>query len=98
MSFAFHRPDSIDAAIAVAREHGTAARFLAGGTDLIIQINRRRIAPEHLISLAGLGLDTISETEREFVVGAMATHDAVVTHAAFQRQLKALTEASAVVG
>lgn len=98
MSFAFHRPESIDAAIAVARQHGEAARFLAGGTDLIIQINRRRIAPQHLISLAGLGLDTISETEAEFVVGAMATHDAVVTHPAFQKQLKALTEASAVVG
>ncbi|MBS0523963.1 MAG: xanthine dehydrogenase family protein subunit M [Proteobacteria bacterium] len=98
MSFAFHRPDSIDAAIAVAREHGASARFLAGGTDLIIQINRRRIAPEHLISLAGLGLDTIGETGSEFVIGAMATHDAVVGHPAFQKQLKALTEASAVVG
>ena len=98
MSFAFHRPDSIDAAIAVARQHGDAARFLAGGTDLIIQINRRRVTPQHLISLAGLGLDTIGETESEFVIGAMATHDAVVTHPAFQRQLKALTEASAVVG
>ena len=40
MSFAFHRPETIDAAIAFAREHGEAARFLAGGTDLIIQINR----------------------------------------------------------
>lgn len=98
MSFAFHRPNSIDAAIAVARQHGDAACFLAGGTDLIIQINRRRVTPQHLISLAGLGLDTIGETESEFVIGAMATHDAVVTHPAFQRQLKALTEASAVVG
>ena len=58
MGFAFHRPETIDAAIAFAREHGEAARFLAGGTDLIIQINRRRLAPQHLISLAGLGLDS----------------------------------------
>ena len=54
---AFHRPESLDAAIAIAREHGETGRFLAGGTDLIIQINRGRIAPGHLISLAGLGLD-----------------------------------------
>jgi carbon-monoxide dehydrogenase medium subunit len=98
MSFAFHRPQSLDAAIAIAREHGDAARFLAGGTDLIIQINRRRLAPRHLISLAGLGLDTIAETGSEIVIGAMATHDAVVRHPAFQTNLKALTEASAVVG
>ena len=98
MSFAFHRPGSLDAAIAVASEHGEAARFLAGGTDLMIQINRGRAAPKHLISLAGLGLDTIGETDGEHVIGAMATHDAVVTHPAFQTGLVALTQASAVVG
>ena len=98
MGFAFHRPDSLDAAIALARGHGEAARYLAGGTDLIIPINRRRLAPQHLISLAGLGLDRIVETESEWVIGAMATHDAVVTHPGFREHLVALTEASAVIG
>src|SRR4051812_15028925 len=98
MGFAFHRRDTIDAAIAVAREHGEAARFIAGGTDLIIQINRQRLAPAHVISLAGLGLDTISETSSEYSIGAMATHDVVVTHPGFQRELIALAQASAVIG
>jgi aerobic carbon-monoxide dehydrogenase medium subunit len=98
MGFAFHRPETIDAAIAFAREQGEAARFLAGGTDLIIQINRGRTAPRHLISLAGLGLDAIRETPTEYVIGAMATHDAVVIHPGFQTHLVALTQASAVVG
>jgi carbon-monoxide dehydrogenase medium subunit len=98
MGFSFHRPKTIDAAIAFARDHGEAARFIAGGTDLIIQINRRRLAPRHLISLAGLGLDTIAETETGYVIGAMATHDAVVTYPGFQKQLIALTQASAVIG
>ena len=90
MGFAFHRPETIDAAIGFARKHGEAARFLAGGTDLIIQINRRRLAPQHLISLAGLGLDSISETPTEVVIGAMATHDAVVSWPGFQKELLAL--------
>jgi carbon-monoxide dehydrogenase medium subunit len=98
MSFAFHRPETIDAAIAFAREQGEAARFLAGGTDLIIQINRGRTSPKHLISLDGLGLDTIDETPTGYVIGAMATHDAVVTHPGFQANLIALTQASAVIG
>lgn len=98
MRFGFHRPETIDAAIAFAGEQGEAARFLAGGTDLIIQINRGRTAPRHLISLAGLGLDTIRETPNEHVIGAMATHDAVVTHPGFQTCLIALTQASAVIG
>ena len=98
MGFSFHRPETIDAAIAFARDYGEAACFIAGGTDLIIQINRRRLAPRHLISLAGLGLDTITETEAGYVIGAMATHDAVVTYPGFQKQLIALTQASAVIG
>ena len=68
--------------------HGEAARFLAGGTDLIIQINRRRLAPQHLISLAGLGLDSISETPTEVVIGAMATHDAVVSSPASRKSFR----------
>jgi carbon-monoxide dehydrogenase medium subunit len=98
MGFAFHRPETIDAAIAIARDHGEAARFIAGGTDLIIQINRRRLAPRHLISLAALGLDMIAETGTGYMIGAMATHDAVVTYPGFQKQLIALTQASAVIG
>jgi carbon-monoxide dehydrogenase medium subunit len=98
MGFSFHRPETIDAAISFAGEHGEDARFIAGGTDLIIQINRRRLAPRHLISLAGLGLDRISETPGEYVIGAMATHDAVVTHPGFQHELIALVQASAVIG
>jgi len=98
MGFAFHRPETIDAAIGFARKHGEAARFLAGGTDLIIQINRRRLAPQHVISLAELGLDSISETPTEVVIGAMATHDAVVSWPGFQKELLALPQASAVIG
>lgn len=98
MGFAFHQPGTIDAAIGLAREHGDAARFIAGGTDLIIQINRGRTAPRHLISLAGLGFDSIVETPTEYVIGAMATHDAVVRFPGFQHGLIALPQASAVVG
>jgi carbon-monoxide dehydrogenase medium subunit len=98
MAFEFHAPHSIDAAVALARQHGEAARFIAGGTDLIIQIKRKRLAPRHLISLSALGLGAIRKTESEIVVGATATHNEVVFHPAFQKQLIALAEASAVVG
>jgi carbon-monoxide dehydrogenase medium subunit len=98
MGFAFHRPETMEAAIGLARTHGETARYLAGGTDLLIQINRRHVAPQHLISLAGLGLDAISETASEVVIGAMATHDTIVTWPGFQKELIALPQASAVIG
>jgi carbon-monoxide dehydrogenase medium subunit len=98
MSFAFHKPSTVEAAVALAAKHGEAARFIAGGTDLVIQIKRMRLAPQHVISLSGLGLDSILETPTEYVIGATTTHNDVVFHPAFQRALIALAEASAVIG
>ncbi|MGD9884954.1 MAG: xanthine dehydrogenase family protein subunit M [Reyranella sp.] len=98
MGFDFHQPDSVAGAIALAQRYGEAARFIAGGTDLIIQINRKRLAPQHLVSLSGLGLDGIRETPHEITIGAMTTHNEVVFHPGFRKQLVALAEASAVVG
>ena len=98
MRFEFHAPQTLSAAIALAERHGETARFIAGGTDLVIQIKRRRLAPGHLISLQGLGLGAITETPAEYVIGAMATHNDVVFYPGFQRELVALTEASAVIG
>jgi carbon-monoxide dehydrogenase medium subunit len=98
MAFDFHHPATVEAAIALAQRHGEAARFVAGGTDLAILIKRKRLAPRHLISLSGLGLDTIREADGDYVIGAMTTHNDVVFHPAFQRELIALTEASSVVG
>lgn len=98
MSFAFHQPDSLAGAIGLARQHGDAARFIAGGTDLVIQMRRGRSAPRHLISLAGLGLDGIRAEDGGFAIGATTTHDEVVLHPGFQNRLRALAEASAVIG
>jgi carbon-monoxide dehydrogenase medium subunit len=98
MGFAFHQPDSVASAIDLATRYGDAARFIAGGTDLIIQINRKRLAPQHVISLGGLGLGGIRETPDEIVIGATTTHNEVVFHPGFQRQLVALAQASSVIG
>jgi aerobic carbon-monoxide dehydrogenase medium subunit len=43
MSFALHRPETVAEAVAAARHLAPHARFIAGGTDLIIQINRKRV-------------------------------------------------------
>jgi carbon-monoxide dehydrogenase medium subunit len=99
MSFALHRPASLAEAAALARRYGERARFLAGGTDLVIQMNRRRLAPAHLIDLSGLdGLRGIEETPDGFVLGAMTTHKAIERHPAFAGGLAALVEAARVIG
>lgn len=99
MSFAMHRPASLAEAVALAEQYGEAARFLAGGTDLVIQMNCKRLAPAHLIDLSGLSpLRGIEEAPDGFVLGALTTHKAIERHPAFQGGLIALVEAARVIG
>ena len=54
MSFDLHRPATISEAVGLATRLAPAARYIAGGTDLIIQINRKKVLPDHLIDLGNL--------------------------------------------
>jgi carbon-monoxide dehydrogenase medium subunit len=83
----------------LAQQLGPAARFLAGGTDLVIQINRRQEAPEHVIDLSRLDeMKSIEETPEKIVIGALATHKSIESHPGFQGALIAFAEAARLVG
>ena len=45
MSFDYHEPSSLAEALAIGARFGADGRFLAGGTDLIIQMRRGKVAP-----------------------------------------------------
>ncbi|HJU20096.1 MAG TPA: xanthine dehydrogenase family protein subunit M [Stellaceae bacterium] len=99
MGFQLHRPDSVGAAIALARELGPEARYLAGGTDLIIQINRKRCAPGPLIALDRIaGLSGVAAGDGVIAIEAMTTLKTIERHPAFAGPLGALAEAARVVG
>ncbi len=99
MSFSVHHPQSIPDAVTLAQRFGAQGRFLAGGTDLIIQINRKRVSPQHLIDLTGLSeLAGIEDDTDEIRIGALTTHKAIERHPLFQDALIALPEAARVVG
>jgi carbon-monoxide dehydrogenase medium subunit len=67
---AFYRPGSIPEALRLFQTGNGAARFLAGGTDLINQADREI---RSLIDLSHLGLNYIRRHEGEWVIGATAT-------------------------
>lgn len=52
--FDYFAPDSIESALALIREHGGDARFLAGGQSLVPMMNFRVAAPSALIDLNGI--------------------------------------------
>jgi aerobic carbon-monoxide dehydrogenase medium subunit len=99
MSLSVHHPGTVAAAVALAHALGEGARFLAGGTDLVVQMNQKRVAPAHLIDLGRLkDLTSIEEHNDAITLGALSTHKAIERHQAFQGALLALAEAARVVG
>lgn len=98
MSFEYHEPTSLAEAVDLGARFDAEGRFLAGGTDLIIQMRRGKVAPRHVISLHRVpGLDTI-EANGRVRLGALVTHRAIERCAAFQGQLRGLIEGAEVVG
>lgn len=70
--FDYHRPESVDEALALLAEHGYDAKLLAGGQSLVPAMNFRLAAPAVLIDLNRIpGLDAIAETEGGVRIGAM---------------------------
>ena len=99
MSFELHHPATVPKAIELASRLAPGARFIAGGTDLVIQINRKKAAPAHLIDIGRLpGLAGIVDTAYGYALGPLTTFRTIERHLPFQEALCALVEAARVVG
>lgn len=96
----YARPDSVAAALDLLAEHGSGARILAGGTDLVIALRRREVRPSVVIDLKRIPeLDpTIRVTNGVMRVGATTVMTDIEEHAEVKRVFPALAEAAAWVG
>ena len=98
MSFDYHEPTSVLEAVDLAARFGADGRFLAGGTDLLIQMRRGQLAPRHLVSLHRVpGLDAI-EVDAGVSLGALVTHRRLERAPQLRGPLQALSESAEVVG
>jgi carbon-monoxide dehydrogenase medium subunit len=80
--FEYHQPESLVEAIALAERYGAEASFLAGGTDLIVQIERGGMAPRHVVGLERVPGLTGIETNGRIALGALVEHSALEREAA----------------
>lgn len=73
--FIYHRPETLDEALALLDEHGDEAKVLAGGQSLLPVMALRLGRPEHVVDINRLpGLDAISVTEAGVSIGALVRH------------------------
>ncbi|MFH6787178.1 MULTISPECIES: FAD binding domain-containing protein [Methylobacterium] len=86
--FAYARPASLDAALALLAEHGEEAAPLAGGQSLVTALNMRLAAPRLLVDLNAIpGLAGVSEEGSIVRIGAMTRHRDVGTAAIVRERL-----------
>jgi len=71
-AFAYHRPRTIPDALRLVSE-SPGARFIAGGTDLMVKINAGAMHPETLVSLRNIPALSGIDLGEQTIIGALAT-------------------------
>jgi carbon-monoxide dehydrogenase medium subunit len=96
--FEYHRPTSLDEAVALLSEV-EGSRPIAGGHSLLPMMKLRLATPSALVDLGEIpGLDEISENGGGLTIGACATHTAVATSEAVQAACPVVAETAAGIG
>jgi len=91
------RPRDLDEALRLLAAD-PAARPIAGGTDLVVQIRDGRKRVGVVVDLSALALAGIDVREGEVEIGAATHMDVIASHPMIRREFPALAEAAALVG
>jgi 4-hydroxybenzoyl-CoA reductase subunit beta len=97
--FEYIKPTSVDEIIVFLEKYGKEAKILAGGTDLLVQIKKKRISPRYLIDLMGISeLGQISEAKGEIRLGSAVTLASLEKSPSIQRRFPSLWKAVQTIG
>ncbi len=92
-------PTSVEEALANLEAHDSEARIIAGGTDVLPDMRRGKIAPRCLVDVTRIpGMGQIEVSDEFVTVGAAVTFAALAEHAFLRQQVHALVDAAQSVG
>ncbi len=98
----YHRPQTIDDALARLRQHDGRARILAGGTDLLLEMQQGHRPPvEAMVDVTAIPEMTEIRHDRQtglIEIGAAVTHTQIVKSDLITRQATCLVESCGVIG
>ena len=94
-AFSYHRPRSVQEAVALLAQLGDNGRALAGGHSLIPMMKLRLASPGNLVDLAGIGeLKGVRADGNDIVIGAMTTQHELVASDLLADKIPILRETS----
>jgi CO/xanthine dehydrogenase FAD-binding subunit len=97
--FDFHEPASVSEACEIMETYGAKAKLLAGGTDLMVNMKKKILAPEHLVYLGGIdAMRGIEAKDDHIVIGGCYTVAELTVDALVAENLSALTSGAKALG
>ena len=99
-SLEIFQPRSVKEASGIFRERGPGGHFLAGGTDLVIAIKEKGLAPKYLVDLKRIPAlsDIRAQPDGGLSIGALTTMREVETSPIIGRRFPFLAQSAAEVG
>lgn len=98
-AFEYHRPRTIDDALALLSEFGDEGKILAGGQSLIPLMNFRLAQPRHVIDINFIdGIDQVSSEKGQVKIGCLARQSRVLEDPSVRQRCPLLADALARVG
>ena len=96
----YHLPASVDEAVALLARYDGQARVVAGGTDLILDLQQGNEHPvAALVDVTRIsGLNSIRQVDGYIILGCGVTHSQIVESRLLHQHATCLVEASYVVG
>ena len=100
MRFDYLEPTTLEEAVSLLGKYNGKAKLIAGGTDLLVQIRAKSIAPEFVIDIGYIpGLDYIKyDAARGLSIGALTTIRAIELSDEIRQRYPILSDAAATLG
>jgi CO/xanthine dehydrogenase FAD-binding subunit len=98
--FEYLSPQTVAEACSLLSKYGKSAKVIAGGTDLLVKMKERELAPQYLVGLKGINdLDYIEYDEVGGLrIGALTSNDSVAGSVVIREKFGLLSEAAAKIG
>jgi CO/xanthine dehydrogenase FAD-binding subunit len=97
--FKYHEPATLADACRIMAEFGGSVRPIAGGTDLVVNMRKRTVAPEHVVSLGRIKeLCAVDLSGHTFTIGACCTVCSLAESPELASEFHALREGALSLG
>ena len=97
-SFEYHRPSTVDEAVALLAEYGDEGRPLAGGQSLIAMMKLRLAQPSHLVDLQDIAdLAGVRDQGDHLVIGPMTTQAEILESQTIADRCPLIAEATRLI-